>query len=227
MLAMSIADLQARAEELARQQKELQCSLAAAKRKLSAGQPLSCTPWMRAVAVRLLALSDFNENVVREYLLRKRRHEVPADVRDWYDSLPLAEVARLLAPGGDATSARQLAEAERFWGEFRLMRWVGNQNAESGIAPTAGAVLEHAGPTLARQVWRPNRFRWLRQTMSRWGGRRVNFSGGSDQLSPVEFERKVLLAVVASFAARGGPVSGVRHRSNFGVAPPQIGRANV
>ena len=193
-LAMSIVDLEAQLGELQGRLSTAKTRVATAKRQLNSECPRRCTPWMRSVAVKLLALSNHDDAVVAKYLAARGRVEQPADVRDWHDSLPLADLPGLLVRQGDPGVLRQLAEAEKFLHEFRLVSWVQEQNEKKGIAPTASAVLDEAGPGLARQKWMPNRYRWLQQCMRRWGGRRVRFSGGSDELSHDEFVRKVAVA---------------------------------
>jgi hypothetical protein len=195
--SMSVGELEARAAELSRQQADLEVQLRAAKRKLQSEQPKRCTVWMRAVAVKLLAASDFDDVAVRRYLQRKQRVDTVADVRAWHASLSPEQTRDLLTPGlGDQTSNRQLVEAQKFLAECRLVAWVQDRNEKKGIAPTAGAVLSQAGPSLARQRWRSNRYRWLQRLMRRWGGRRVRFAGGPDQLSPEDFERKACRTVL-------------------------------
>jgi hypothetical protein len=202
LLAMSILELAAAAQVLKHQQAGLQKSRAAAKRRLAAEQPRPCTPWMRAVSMRLLALPDSGPDVVQEYLSKKKRRETVADVQGWYDTLAAAGTEQLLAPGGDICSERQLAEARRFCEESNLVRWVRQHNEENGVAPSASAVLDRAGPSLARQKWRRNRFRWVQRVLGRRGGRRINFAGRPDQLSTEDFERKVLPLFEQSSQAR-------------------------
>jgi hypothetical protein len=208
---MSIAELAATAEALKRQQSSIRQKLAAAKRKLIAEQLRPCTPWMRAVSMRLLSLPDSGPRVVQQYLVAKKRRETVADVQGWCDSLTAAEKDQLLAPGSDRRSGRQLAEAKLFFEESRLVHWVQEQNELNGVAPTASAVADRAGPALARQKWRSNRLRWVQQALRRWGGRRVHFAGRSDQLSPEEFRKKVATLLRLASASRGcsrGPKKG-------------------
>ena len=172
-------------------QSELQGQIAACKRKLAEEHRGSCTPWMSSVALKILVLAEFKADVVQKYLTVKRRSETAADVQGWYDAMSPDAVVRLTAPGEHEKSKRQLAAAKKFVEEGRLASWVQHQNAVKGIAPTASAVLEQAGPALVRQRWRPNQFRWLRRVMDRFGGRRVKFSGG-EQVTPEEFKQKVL-----------------------------------
>lgn len=188
--AMSVNELEAAAEELRLRQIDLKAQLAAAKRRLASSTPRRCTPWMRAVAVKVLALADFDDAPVAKYLEAKGRSENADDVRAWYESLTPEALPLVLAPDADLPGQRQLLEAKRFLGEFRLAAWVQEQNKDKGIAPTASAVLEQAGPDLARQTLRTSRYRWLQQCMRRWGGRRVHFAGGPDELTASEFERK-------------------------------------
>lgn len=216
--AMSLRDLEAMAENLGRRQVELKAQVRAAKRKMASEQPKTCTPWMQAVAVKLFALADFDDAFVQKYLRAKQRSETVADVRAWYESLPPEHTRDLLAPDADRQAQRQLAEAKKFLGEARLVAWVQEQNEKKGVAPTASAVLVQAGPSLARQQWRANRYRWLQKRMHRWGGRRVHFTGGQGQLSSGDFERKVpsaYLALARSPVAHC-PASG---RTGFGPRP--------
>jgi hypothetical protein len=144
-LAMSIVDLEAQLGELQGRLSTAKTRVATAKRQLNSECPRRCTPWMRSVAVKLLALSNHDDAVVAKYLAARGRVEQPADVRDWYDSLPLADLPGLLVRQGDPGVLRQLAEAEKFLHEFRLVSWVQEQNEKKGIAPTASAVLDEAG----------------------------------------------------------------------------------
>ena len=190
--AMSVAELEARSADLWRRQAELGKQLKDARRQLAAPRPKTCTPWMRQVAMKLFAVSEFQDNVVAKYLERKQRSETVADVRAWFRALPPAVAAGMLQPGDDEVARRQLAEAEKFWAEARLVDWLKEQNAVKGIAPTATAVIEQAGPGLVRQGLQRNRYRWVKRCMKRWGGRRVHLGGG-DGLSAEEFRQKVAL----------------------------------
>ena len=212
--------------EIARQRAELKTEIAAVKRRAAQDLPRPCTPWMRAVVVTVFALADLDATPVQKYLDIKQRAETVADVRAWYESLPPEEVRLLLNLPGGSRAEKQLQEAKRFLGEFRLVHWVAEQNESRGIAPSAGAVLNRAGPDLARQRWLTNRYRWLQQCMGRWGGRRVHFAGGSDDLPQCEFERKVFrshflspVSLVVQFAEPlAGPFLGPKTVTNFGTA---------
>jgi hypothetical protein len=136
-------------------------------------------------------LSDFDVAVVGQYLGQKGRSETAEDVVAWCDCLAEGELARLSQVGDDVAANRQLAEARKFVEEARLASWVQIQNETKGIAPTAKAILETAGPSLARGRVQDNRYRWLRRFMARWGGRRARLSGG-DALSDDEFREKAV-----------------------------------
>lgn len=188
-VAMSVAELESVAAELERRQAELRLGLKRARQRLASESPRPCTPWMREVAVRVLVLSGFNDEAVLKFLTAKSRAEAVACVREWHGALSPDLAAKLIEPGDDPAACRQLAEARRFVEEFRLVAWVKEQNSEKGIAPSASAVLEQAGPALVRSSLRRNRYRWVKRCMNRWGGRRVRLGGG-DQLSEDEFGRK-------------------------------------
>jgi hypothetical protein len=186
---MSLEELQARAAECRRRKSELSLQIRSVRQKL-ASQPLkSCTPWMKEVAMRVLALSELNDEIVSKFLTKKKRSDTAAHVRAWFGALPPDLAVKLLEPGDDQAAGRQLAEARKFVEEFRLTAWVKEQNSAKGIAPSATAVLDQAGPGLARGRLQRNRYRWVKRCMRRWGGRRVRLGGG-DALSADEFGRK-------------------------------------
>lgn len=187
---MSLVELEARAAELASRQEVLGLQIKRARRELARESLKPCTPWMRGVAMRLLCVSDFDVSVVGKYLERKRRRETAEDVIAWTEDLPEERLAQLDEATDDMASNRQLAEARKFMQEDWLASWVQEQNETKGLAPSAKAVLEAAGPSVAQGRFQDNRYRWVRRFMGRWGGKRVRLSGG-DSLSDEELHRKV------------------------------------
>ena len=190
---MSLADLQSQVSELRLREASIRNQFKRYRAKQSrASKPLDCTPWMKAVAVRIWALADVQAGAGRKYLRAKKRVASEADVREWYTSLSAEARAGLLSPPvGDKAAARQVAEARRFIDESQLIAWVREQNTRKGIAPIAGAVLRKAGPTIAKGKHKSNRYRWLRRCMSRWGGRRARFAHG-DSLTTEEMQEKAM-----------------------------------
>jgi hypothetical protein len=207
-----------RAADLRRRQSELGQEIRSTRRRMTTEMPRRCTAWMREVALRVLLLSQFNDEAVSQFLSAKHRVETAADVRTWYGALRPDVAAGLLDPGDDA-ARRQMSEAQRFTQEFRLVAWVKEQNAVKGIAPSASAVLEQAGPGLARGRLQRNRYRWLKRCMNRWGGRRVRLGGG-DQLSAGEFREKarhpVALSSVAAVPCFATSIWGPERGPRFG-----------
>jgi hypothetical protein len=199
----SVAELQREADDLQRQLRDLK-ALAKAKRKLERmgeSRTRAATPWMRAVAVRVLALSDGDVAAAEAYLLSKGRGEPAAEILRWRDALPAGEAAALLGPAEDRSrSARQLAEARKFAAERGLVSWIARQNRSKGIAPTPGAVLEQASGSGGLKAPTPSRYRWLRRLMRRWGGRKRVLQGCS-VLTGEALRRKDLLSDV-SFGPR-------------------------
>lgn len=188
--AMSLADLEAAAAELSNRCAERGVQIKRARREACSELPKRCTPWMRGVAMRVLALSDFNLAFVIQYLSQKGRSETAGDAMDWCGALSGEEILKLCETSDDSQANRQLREARKFVEEARLAAWVKTQNAAKGIAPTAKVVLETASPCLAQGYVQENRYRWLRRFMARWGGRRARLVGG-DTLSDGEFREKV------------------------------------
>ena len=186
---MSLEELKARAEECHRRKADVSLQMRNVRRKLASESLKHCTPWMKEVAMRVLVLSEHNDEIVSKFLSTKKRSNTAAQVCGWFGALPPDLAAKLLEPGDDQAAGRQLAEASKFVEEFRLAAWVKEQNSAKGIAPSASAVLDQAGPGLARGRLQRNRYRWVKRCMHRWGGRRVRLSG-SDELSAGEFGQK-------------------------------------
>lgn len=150
-----------------------------------------CTPWMRAVSLRVFVLAELDVQAPLKYLELKQRAASEDDVRMWYAALSEEERAVLLdPPEGDATAVRQLAEARRFIEERGLVSWVYEQNTAKGLAPTSGAILQHLGPSPVGGHLVENRCRRIRRCMRRWGGRRARLKPGAS-LTPEEFHNKV------------------------------------
>ncbi len=188
----SVAELQREADDLERQLKDLRAKTKE-KRKLEAcsdASVLRATPWMRAVAVRALALTENDVAVAEAYVRSKGRGEGAEEIRAWRAALPSSEAAALLRPPEDQPrSARQTAEARKFVKEHGLVSWIVQQNKRKSIAPTPGAVLRQASVSGGSEAVAPSRYRWLRRLMRRWGGRKRNLRG-SGQLTAEALRRK-------------------------------------
>ena len=184
-LMSSAAELEAEAKYLRHREFLLKKQVRELEKKssITSSKPIP-TQWMQAVAIRLFVLSGFDAPVPLEYIRTKSRHADETDVRGWYAGVSGPDREGLLQDGEvRSRSARQLAEARKFFGERSLAHWVQHQNRKKSIAPSPGAVVEHF-PALLAGAGKPLRSqrRRLRRIMSRWGGRKGKFSCGS-QLS--------------------------------------------
>jgi hypothetical protein len=193
------ASLEARAADLGVRGGQLRAELkalsAAARKRALPEASKKCTPWMKAVSLRVFAASEFQAEAALRYLQSKGRAATAEDLRAWYASLSPDEKARLLSPTADSLVAnKQLAEALKFLAEFRLVLWVQEQNHTKGAAPTSKLILEHAPAGHVRSRSAKNRLRWVRRFMRRFGGRRARFAHG-ERLSQEDFRRKVGSAV--------------------------------
>lgn len=218
----SLSGLMAEAAALRCRAKTVRSELRVLERKraseLSGGER-PATPWMRAVALKVFALSGCFADVAAEYLQSKGRRALARDVQAWFDDLSAEAAAALVSPPvDDAKAARQLAEAKRFMAEKDLVTWVQQQNEVRGIAPTPGAVLDNASKDLGFCGRRNEQRRRLRRIMTRWGCRKGLLSGG-DRLTKEAFQQKVGVAgsrVSGSICGpKSGPILGTARRSLF------------
>ena len=179
--------LRLRAASLRKQIKSAQS--AARRQRLAAVGEKAVTPFMKGVSLRLLLIADGNCGLAVQYLRMKGRQASEADINAWHAELGPHDRERLLRPPvADKTSVRQLAEAQKFAKEARLVQWVDDQNQSKGLAPTSSLILEHSGGlVLSRNP--KNKFRWLRKCMHRFGCRRSRFAHG-EQLSDEDFRSK-------------------------------------
>lgn len=170
------------------------------RRKAKAAAPASATPWMRSVALRVLALADSNFAAAVEYVRWKGRCTTSQEVQAWDAALSVDARQQLLDPPADQPrEARQLAEARKFIAERLVVAWVRKQNVQRGIAPTPGAILNEFAGSAGPAGRRSSRHKWLRRLTGRWGGRKCVFGIG-DQLTKESFEQKVRLGVATRFA---------------------------
>lgn len=153
------------------------------------------TAFLRGVAVRLCAMAD--ASVAVQFLHMQGRSGDEAEVRSWISGLSAGRRSALLEPSPeDSVATRQLAEATKFLKERQLALWVWRQNTTKGIAPTSRAILDQAGPDLAKAANPKNRYRWVCHFMKRWSGRRARFARG-ERLSQEEFRAKVAAAFLS------------------------------
>ena len=216
----SVAELKSRAAELRSQSKLLEEKVRRLHRQASTDDgPPPATTWMRVVAMHLFVLRDFNAEVALEYLAFKKRRADAGEVSAWYRALSADDRISLMSPPGeDLRAARQLAEARKFFAEKKLVNWVREQNESKGIAPSPGAVLDHAAHEVGFRGKRNERRRLLRRIMDRWGARKC-LLGGGDRLTEAALREK---AAGTSFVRRcrksrpkNGPVLGTAWRSRF------------
>ena len=216
----SVAELKSRAAELRSQSKLLEAKVRELQRKASTDDgPPPATTWMRVVAMQLFVLHEFDAEVALAYLAFKKRRADAGEVSAWYRALPAAERVSLMSPPGeDLRAARQLAEARKFFAEKKLVNWVREQNESKGIAPTPGAVLDHAAHEVGFRGKRNERRRLLRRIMDRWGARKC-LLGGGDRLTEAALREKAAdTSCVHCFRRsrpKNGPVFGTAWRSRF------------
>ncbi len=193
----SLSELVAESAALRCRQKIVKSEIRELQRKQQSessdrGRP--ATRWMRAVALKVFALSGCFVDAAVEYLQSKGRKADAREVQSWFDDLSTLEATELASPPvDDLRAARQLAEAKKFVAEKDLVAWVQQQNETRGIAPTPGAVLDNASEDVGFRGRRNERRRRLRRIMARWGARKCSLSGG-DRLSKDAFQRKASVA---------------------------------
>jgi hypothetical protein len=91
---------------------------------------------MRDVTMKLLLLADGNAEPALRYLKAKGRAVNKCDLHVWLEELSPEEQAGLVQPAAENRLAlRQLAEAQQFAREFRLVQWVQDQSTRKGLAP--------------------------------------------------------------------------------------------
>lgn len=187
--------LEARARELRSSAREIARKQAGLKRKAKVAQGLApATPWMRSVALRVLALAESDVEVAQQYIRWKGRHVQQDEVRAWDADLSADDRRHLLCPPvHQSCAARQLAEARKFFAERDVVAWVRRQNVDRGVAPTPGAIIDEFAQRAGPSGRRSSRHKWLRRVTGRWGGRKCIFAVG-DQLSKETFDRKAELA---------------------------------
>ena len=188
----SVEELERQAGELRRRSRELQQTICELRRKANAAVPGNvATPWMQSVALRIFALADFDATYPLQYLQMKGRPTDQGQLRMWLEEISAEDRRGLVSPrSGTSRESRQLAEAQRFMREAQVVSWIRRQNEEKGIAPTPGAVIEHAAAGVGRSCRRRSKYSWLRRVVQRWGGRKGVFGVG-DQLTLETFRDKV------------------------------------
>lgn len=190
----SLSDLRLRAEQLRDRSRQLARQLRdlRAQGDSEAAGLAPATAWMRAVSLRVLALSGFDYEAAVRYLALKKRRGNEQEVRDWFGALSVEQQAFLASPPADDVRAgRQLAEASKFLAEKHLVAWVKEQNETKGLAPSPAVVLEHAPAGMDLRGKRNEKRRRVRRTLSRWGVRKCSLSGG-DRVSAEDFRKKVV-----------------------------------
>jgi hypothetical protein len=175
----SLGELERQARELRRRAREIEEKCLELKRKaLPCPGPAAATPWVRAVALAVLALTDRDFAAAVEYVRWKGRGADEADVVAWCRAVPDADWQSLLHPPSGSQSSRQLREARKFLDERKVVEWVKHQNEIKGIAPSPGVVLDEGAALAKPPGRRSSQYKWLRRVVGRWGGRKAVFSSG-------------------------------------------------
>ncbi len=191
----SLSELELRAAKLRSEAALLRSQLRAARakqsRKSAADTWGACAPWMKAVAVRMLAVVAGGVGPSLRYLKSKIRSASEADVRGWFTWWPAEAQAQLLHPSPEDTPAlRHLAEARKLAEQLQLVSWVEGQNVNEGLGPTSTLVSERPAPGLAKSSEAENRLRWVRRCTGRLSGHRGRIVDGQ-RLSQEDFRQKV------------------------------------
>jgi len=219
----SVEELEARAGEVRSLQKQAAKQLAELQRLAGGSSPaLPATAWMRAVALRILALTGGDTAAALEYLRVKKRRADLTEVKSWYDVLTDGDREALLQPAeGNPAKARQHREADKFLEERQLVAWVKKQNEDKHVAPTPRAVIDRAVTHCQLPCRRKSRYTWLQRLVRRWGGRKVAFCPG-EQLDREGLELKAPcrsdeVPRVCCTRAYCGPGSGAAERHSMWV----------
>lgn len=176
----SASELQARAQQLRLQARQLNHAVRDLLRSSEAEGPRKATAWMQAVASRIFAQTQPHATAALDYLRLKGRRAEEGEVRGWFMALSQTDREGLLQEGeGRSAKNRQLAEANKFMAERSLVGWIKEQNTKKAIAPTPGAVLGKAAAVTTAASQRGSQYRRIRRIVDRWGGRKGRFSGGS------------------------------------------------